>query len=246
MIIKTVLPGGWRLEDDAPLRREPTRPAALQDDEFRNKFDYTTIFYDVFYSVDKRYVICIGPAFSNLRKYMRKAQFFVCNRHSMNNKIPCKRKILHQNKCSQIWINLPDPTADTLYIVSHLGNMTIHIGENFANYISGKNVLLTKQKDNNLSWIIDWININTVLNDINAVLLFDNESTRYDLDTLCRRLAEHLINIDILIIMQWPYPFGPLEGGGGRYMRHYWENQMNLLAYTHPGIKIIQIFAYRM
>ncbi len=77
----------------------------------------------------------------------------------------------------------------------------------------GKRVLLTLSKDNDIRWIIDWARFHRDLHGADALLFYDNASSRYDADELRRRLGEALPGM-VIEVIDWPYIYGPQAGPG--------------------------------
>lgn len=212
MQVHEVRPFGWRLDQDSPYWRKPTRPENMQDNAFRNQFDYTTVFYDVFRSVDPNYVVCVCPPFFNLKTALAKTKFFTAPAVNHEQVTPCEPIFIEHNKVAEIWLKIPEGEADILVVDSPMGHKCIPIGENMCYALAGKNVLLTKQKNNKISWICDWINMHGAFNDINAVLIFDNCSTEYSINDMIQEVSCNVFGIDTFVLAHWPYPFGPVGG----------------------------------
>jgi SAM-dependent methyltransferase len=78
-----------------------------------------------------------------------------------------------------------------------------------ANHLyAGKRVLYTLSKDNDLRWIIDWIRFHVRNHGANAVLLYDNASTKYSGEELERSLRQAFPQLEVNVV-QWPYKYGP-------------------------------------
>src|ERR1043165_836107 len=54
------------LDPSLGLRRQSPRPRALRQPDFDARFDFDTLFYDVFRHPDNNTVLMIGPALYNL------------------------------------------------------------------------------------------------------------------------------------------------------------------------------------
>jgi hypothetical protein len=66
-------------------------------------------------------------------------------------------------------------------------------------------------KDNPLAWIRDWAAFNIRIHGADAIIIYDNGSTAYDLSTL-RNSLEDLEGLDVLLIVRWDFPYGPGVG----------------------------------
>ena len=49
-----------------PIRRAMPRPLHLRQPDYEEKFDFTTVFYDCFRSLDASWCVLIGPPLINL------------------------------------------------------------------------------------------------------------------------------------------------------------------------------------
>ena len=212
MRIHQITPFGWRLGLDSPYRRKPDCPENLQDEAFRQQFDYTTVFYDVFFSPEEEYAVCICPPFFNLEPYIEDTAFFAATSDAPDKLLSCPPLLVNQDRCAEIWLTLPPGKSDSLVCRSPLGTFRTRIGENYCRLFAGKRVLVTTQKNNKPEWIADWININKALHGVNAVLLFDNGSSVYSRSELVQYLAG-CVSLAVLAIVDWPYLYGPLGCG---------------------------------
>ena len=81
------------------------------------------------------------------------------------------------------------------------------------NLFSGKKVLLTMSRNNNLQWIRDWVAFYAANHGINGVLIYDNNSDEYCLDELAETLA--VFKKLEIVIVPWGFRFGPGRYPGG-------------------------------
>ncbi|SFW73698.1 MULTISPECIES: hypothetical protein [Desulfovibrio] len=211
MKIVEITPFGWRLPAQSPFWRIPPRPPHLQDIAYKDGFDYSTVFYDVFLSSDERFAVCVGPPLANLRPAIEEATFTALG--ASGHTVPCEKVIDPLDRCSRVWVALPPGKKDVLCCLGKLGKVSLPIGASYCDLFAGKSVLFTRQKNNELDWIADWINLNQALHGIEAVLLFDNGSTAYSTQELLQYLAAH-VHLDVLCLMHQDYPYGPGGGGG--------------------------------
>lgn len=197
---------GWTLDENSPCRKIAVRPEHLQYDDFTEKFDYTTLFYDVFHDADSENVLCLCPPFLNLKEDIVTADF----RLSKYNETADKKsfKVFFEfDRCVQVVIQDADQDAEILTIRSNIGSFATRIGKNYKDIFADKRVLLTKQRDNPIEWIEAWIAMHQAMHGINAVLLYDNNSTTYSTQELVQRLATR-VNLDVLCLVRTPYRFG--------------------------------------
>jgi hypothetical protein len=79
---------------------------------------------------------------------------------------------------------------------------------------SGRRTLLTLQKDNDLAWIKDWVEFHVRTQEVDAVLVYDNGSSRYGTDDLLECLRG-VAGVEVAVVVVWPFLYGP-QGGSGR------------------------------
>ena len=73
---------------------------------------------------------------------------------------------------------------------------------------SGLNVLLTLSKDNEIRWIRDWVTFFARRHECDAVLLYDNASTRYGSVDIYTAISS-VPGIKACVVVHWPYKYGP-------------------------------------
>lgn len=226
MNIYQILPSSLILPQESPFFRIPSRNIKFQDLNFLSKYDYSTIFYDVFFSFDRREILCIGPDLQNLYDIILNSNFFILDKLN-NNIIQVKKEnIIIENLNHIVRINIPNLLYSidcfnlNLLIKSDIYNFNIPIGSNYSDLLRDKNVLITLNKNNKLNDISNWVIINSKINKINALLFFDNASTDYSYDDLQHNLAANT-NLDVLIIFHTPFTYGPIGGRGSKIAKIY-------------------------
>lgn len=215
MKIVEITPFGWRLPPHSSYWRIPDRPESLQDSAYKEQFDFSTIFYDVFLSYDERFAVCVGPPLANLEPVLEETTFAAGG--ASGHMAPCEKVIDPLDRCTRVWLALPPNKKDMLIGLGKLGKVVLPIGASYCDLFAGKRVLVTKQKNNQLDWIADWINLNQALHGIEAVLLFDNDSTAYSTQELLQYLAGR-VRLDLLCLVHLPYPFGLVGGGSQQHL----------------------------
>lgn len=76
--------------------------------------------------------------------------------------------------------------------------------------LAGLNAVYTMSRDNDLGWITDWLRFHVARHDLQAVVLFDNGSTGYALDSLDRTIAA-VPGIRQVRVVDASLPYGPLK-----------------------------------
>jgi hypothetical protein len=190
------------LESNSPLRRTMLRPPHLRQSDYEEKYDFLTIFYDCFTSADSASSIFVGPPLLNLEPVVLPMlpAVFCCGS-------PSDVSLRNLTSCSQLWLRTSQSHA--VLQPGAFQQSRIDIQPNQSVLFRGRKVLLTKSKDNDLQWIRDWILFFTRMHRSDAVLFYDNGSTRYDIDEIHETISS-VPGIEIAVVVPWPYKFGPV------------------------------------
>lgn len=202
-----VRPSAVSVDMNSIFYRIPPRDKSQQQANYKEKFDFHTVFYDVFNS--ERGVELIGPPLLNLEDIFRKGRYEVDGSRAVNFEF----KDLDRTQDS--YICLPAP-ATSLLIKNDAVNKKVRVGEDFAEMFRGKYSLVTLSKNNPLTWIQDWARFYISNHGINSVLIYDNDSDAYTLEELADALSD-IKGLEQVVIVSWPYKYGP-QGGT-------WETQ---------------------
>ena len=193
--------------------REPTRPVERRVDNFSEKFDSTTLFYDALYTDWPGQVLLLGPPFANLSPLIEGTVVT-----ALPSGARCDFRIRNMDRHSQMWISVPRGTA-RLVLDGGLGSFEITPAPNLSPIFEGKRVLFTLSKNNHLKWIQDWARYNRDIHGANAVLFYDNQSTDYSAEQVLEAL-EAVSGLDQIRVVSWPFKYGPLGFG----LLDFWDS----------------------
>lgn len=183
-------------------RREPSRPAKFRDATFTDKFDDDTLFYDCFFDALGKEVLLVGPPLFNL------AGLLQCSTFVAQPGGACVATRMRQmDRHAQVRFAVPRGT-DRVALDGPLGRIEIPPRPPRHGLFAGKRVLMTLSKNNELKWIQDWIRYHRDIHAADAVLLYDNASTRYSSDELAAAIAE-VGGLDAACVVDWPFKYGP-------------------------------------
>ena len=184
------------------LRREAPRPVELRNHLYEERFDWKTLFYDVYRH--GRHVVLQGPPLFNLFDDLREAHFF----KGAFRPIIGKAQHIDLKKRGEIWLK---SDAERIAFDSALGHFDLPVQPSMSHLFEGKRVLLTLSKDNEIRWIIDWARFHQQLQGADALLFYDNGSSIYDAEELQAKLTEALPGMFVQVV-HWPYLYGPQAG----------------------------------
>jgi hypothetical protein len=190
------------LDPSGPIRRTMPRPANLRQPDYADHFDFLTVFYDCFASVDAGWCILLGPAFMNLEQIVLPTipTVFRCDSPS--------EVVLHHSKpCAQLWLRTTANRAELPPSVFRQNEIAIQPNE--CHLFRDRKVLITKSKDNDLCWIRDWVHFFARKHGTDAVLFYDNASTKYEIPKIHETISS-IPGIEVAAVVDWPYKFGPV------------------------------------
>lgn len=204
---------GFTLPKNFPFYRKPPRSAELTDIQYINSFDFDTVFYDCFLDSNNNEIIMIGPSLLNLEDFINNLSITTENNDLLN------METIQLHKCTLFKIKLnQNNKIDRIYFsysikdkIEKKYNFVIPIGSNYCDFFSDTNVLIYLSKNNSLKDICEAININATINNIDAVLFFDNNSDIYDHTELIKQVASNC-KIKKFCLVDTPYKYGP-QGG---------------------------------
>lgn len=198
--------------------RKPPRPAEDQQPNYLERFDFHGIFSDVFSYEGS--VIAVGPPYLNLRNLLDDSQFFVNGATHIEHEAVQFDEL---DRTSRTTFNLPSSgnsitTAEILTLKCNTLELQCKVGKNHHQVFAGRNVLLTMNRDNSLENIVDWVTINVVANEIDAVVIYDNRSELYSKSELLQAIA-NVPGVEVAYVVDWPHPYGPTA-----YRKQLWDS----------------------
>ncbi|MEA2484281.1 MAG: hypothetical protein QOC55_2228 [Thermoleophilaceae bacterium] len=204
-------------------RREPTRPPALRDASFEEQFDATTLFFDAFRHEKSNRIVLLGPPLFNLAPAFKAIRVF-----ALPSNTPCPFEVRHLDRHMQIWLDAPAAT-DALRFQGALGTFDVDVAPPRPSPFRGRRVIFTLSKNNEIEWIRDWIRFNRDVHGADAVLIYDNESTRYSTGELLASIRS-VGGIAEAAVVHWPFRYGPQ----GTLTRGLWDSDFcQLGAWEH-------------
>jgi hypothetical protein len=114
----------------------------------------------------------------------------------------------------EILVEVPEDDS-ALHVSCEAGASTLPIRANRSDQFRGRKVLYTLSKDNDFQWICDWMRFHRDVQGADAVLLYDNGSTRYAQADLLREMRK-VGGFAETLVVDWPFPYGP-QGYRGRH-----------------------------
>lgn len=190
------------LPPEASIKRESDRPVEFRQSGFDEEFDAHTFFYDLFISDTEhgKNLIFVGPPLYNL------FQALCRTRIGSRNLASVVSNYYLRDRCCDVWI--PNWNSDVVQLEGDFGSYRLRPQVAASNLYKGKRVLYTLSKDNEVGWIIDWVQFHAHNHGANAVLIYDNASAKYTGDDLEKSLRKALPGLEVNVV-HWPYKYGP-------------------------------------
>jgi hypothetical protein len=202
-VVKVVQPSGMTLPAHSALRRVPPRKPEDMQDDYLEKYDSHTVFYDVFQSGDDIW-LC-GPPASNLKEPLEKAVWRVDG-----------TEVGHAVELSD-WGRVQRSRivgeGYGRHLTLDLGStgFSAVIAPDESDLFAGQRTIITKSKDNDLVWIQDYLRYYHLVHGVTGVVLYDNNSTRYTPQDVADAIAQ-VDGITTAVVVDWAFPFGPNGG----------------------------------
>ena len=193
----------WSLGLTSPIVRRTNRLPTLRHPDFEDKYDFHTVFYDCFWEESHRHIQLIGPPLLNLEEELG-LRFF-----AMPSGQECKPLVTARTFISQLRLAVP-ASCQFLQIESAAGTAILVPQPNLSSLFAGRRVLMTLSQNNELEWIRDWIVHHQKRHGCDAAIVYDNNSTRYDLSEV-KACLSGISGITGLAV-SWPFRYGPFDG----------------------------------
>jgi hypothetical protein len=190
----------WSVDPKRDPTRNPPRPLSLRHEDYEDQFDFTTVFYDVFWSPAGDEIICLGPPLFNLEQDL---DLTIVAWPSMAR---CAYAIRHLFLGCRV-VAKP-PAGTTGLILRTRGTETFIAPQpNLCEVFGGRRVAVTLSRNNELAWIRDWITFNRSYHRCDAVLIYDNNSDRYSISDIYDYIQPVANRVRVLIL-SWPFKYG--------------------------------------
>ncbi len=206
------------LPEDSPILRQRPRPAKLRQPTYDQEFDFRCMFYDVFFSEDNRSIHLVGPPLLNLKRFIQEGTIEVLDPSSNKRAAIEDCAICDLRKVSRLDIRLKTAVqqATCCLDLGALGKFNIPVNDNLADMFASKNVAFTLFKYEPIEWLYDWAEFNVRYHGVNALVINHNTCPHATSQQIIQAL-QPIANLDILMVVHWPYLYGPQAAGTGRW-----------------------------
>jgi len=159
------------LPQTADIRRAHVVPGSYRLDGYDADYDFHTLAYDVIWMPREKALLFICPKLLNLSRIFKEGTV-----SSDGTALP-RPRIKSYRRHAEVWVPCTGAPASVRLVWRDIDLSTPVSQQSSA--FDGRNVLLTKSKDNPLTWLSDWAAHHVRAQGANAALLFDNGSADY-------------------------------------------------------------------
>lgn len=189
------------------IQRDAARPAHLQNETYGARYDWGTLFYDVYRAGD--HVVFQGPPLLNFLDHIKTSAPF----KGAFNWPFARARHFDAHKRGEIWLK---SDADHFSLDCALGQLEIAVQPDMADLFVGRRVITTLSQNNDLRWIADWVHFYVRHHGADGVLFYDNGSSAYSLEELQVTLDAAIGDDNCpALAVSWPFPYGPQGGLAG-------------------------------
>lgn len=180
-------------------RRQPPRPIERREADYNERYDDSTIFYDVFRA--GRRIVAIGPPAGSLADYARNLRIPDSTGRSTGFRVESGL-----DRLGRFWAT----TDSGARVPSRAGEYPdVVVGSDLSGRFAGRRAVVTLSKDNDLTWIADWGRWYAQRHGADALVVYDNGSRSYSLEELAATLRAVPGIVESLVV-DWSFPYGPI------------------------------------
>ncbi|MGI9253637.1 MAG: hypothetical protein ACR2J8_07815, partial [Thermomicrobiales bacterium] len=187
--------------------RNALTPEHLRGPAFGNRFDATTLLYDLFRSADGQRVIGVGPPFRGGIDVVNDLQVRLTE---AGEPLPFRVEPVappdRPRLPGRVVIDVP-PQVSEVFLRLGLQEWRVPIQPNLGEAFAGTLALMTLSCDNDLDWIEDWARFHAVNYGVDAVVLYDNASVAYGPSEIEDRLRT-VPGLREIVVIDQPARFG--------------------------------------
>lgn len=200
--------------------RVPERPKFARGLGFERGFDYFTLFYDVFADEDPDWIVALGPPLPT-QLQLNDGLSFRCA--SSGARLQAEYVPPKMRWSTGYFRIQRKRQTDAIHIQIAHQHVFRAIQPNLSRLFSGRRVLLAKNRDNPLEWIVDWARYHAVHFGIDAVVLFDTSSSLYEAADIKRALSQ-VPGLAVILVVDWPFPYQAPSANGWLRAHERWAD----------------------
>jgi len=190
------------LAEGGALRRGPRAPQRRRPAAFYEKFEALALAYDCFWHEDGQRILIVGPPPLNLKRAWATARFL-----AMPSGTDLALQSFVSGSVMVTALSGAPPGTQTVKLTLDGECFALLVQPNLSPMLAGRRLLFTMSKDNDLGWVRSWADYHARRHGADALLFFDNGSTRYGIGDI----EETLLSVPGLrhvAVASWPFKYG--------------------------------------
>jgi len=217
--VQVVSPSPMIIPEPRALRREPPRKPEEMQEDYHERFDAKTLFYDTYRCGEDIWLS--GPPLRNLKRPVRRrGQWYVDGRELDSESV----SISDWGRTQRSRIVRPGAGSELALDMKGFW-LRSKIGDDGAHLFAGRNTVVTKSADNDLVWIQDWLRWYHDVHGVTGVVFYENNSTKYRAEDIAAAITE-VEGIEVAVVVDWQFKWGPSAGPYQRWDSDYSQYSM--------------------
>lgn len=211
-----------RIDPRVNQPRAPILPAAARGPDFERRFDQLTLFNDIFWAADGQSILAIGPHIPGQFDPETEIRFS-CAR--TGEPLPAEYLPSRVHIHGDMYRITPGSTTTALMVTFGGQQVVVSVQPNLSHLLAGRRVLTNRCQNDPLEWLVDWARFHAAEFGFDAIVHYDNLSTIYTPEDV-RRALSGVPDLDVVIVLSWPFPLEPAHAevpGAGRI---FWQRQL--------------------
>lgn len=193
---------------DGPFRRDAAVSPDMRSDDYEQRYDYHTLAYDCLWLEKEQQLSLYCPKLLNFHNLVLQGQFRSdLGEHQLH-------KVIDHRRFSEIRLAARHKPQWLEFEVADF-NTRATISEPESQTFRDLNCIITMSRDNDLVWLEDWVRFHIDKHGLQALILFDNDSSRYSCEDLVATLSG-INGLQQFRVIPTPFRYGPM----GRKKKH--------------------------
>ena len=203
-----IMPNAFRLPMTHPsLMRDRLGAFDQRSPGYDDRYDFSTLFYDCYLDEARGEIVLICPTLLNFTLLIQDTHFST----AAGPAAPVSIRPLFRG--SEVRLRPVDSAPDSLFFRHPFFQGEVTIARPDFDRFRGLNAIFAISKNNRLAWIADWLRYYVTEHAAEALVLYDNASTDYEIADLQSTIAA-VNGLKAAAIVRADFPFGP--GGTGK------------------------------
>jgi hypothetical protein len=209
MTIRTL--NGLVLPSRAEFKREIVSRPELRSGNYNDEYDFHTLVYDVFYSVDRGALCLICPPLLNLKSIFRGAEWRAGSKRLQIASMHSHKRFV------EVWM-AADAGSRSLNFSFGDVEAEIPILRSEPWLFANMRSAMVKSRNNDLRWIRDWTDYHVKVHGLEGVVLFDHGSDLYAIEEVEETILS-VAGVRRALVIPSPYRFGPTTDNDALFLQ---------------------------